>query len=426
MEVVMVDVTRRGLLGAGAGGLAAASVLSTARAQGFGNPDLPPQGAVNAADNPASLTVPGPHNPAIVDQFPAANSPPATDTNDLPQFWASFNNASKRIQNGGWARQVNQESFAISTTITGVDMRLTAGGIRELHWHDFAEWAYVTYGTCRTTLLDPIGQAYVADVKEGELWFFPTGYPHSLQGLGPDGTEFILAFNSGQASEFSTLLVTDFLAHTPPDILAQNFRVPANAFSNIPLHDRYIWQGNLPGPIAADQAAVLSPEGPPKNPFTFSLKGQPFRRETAGGTVQVADSTNFLANKDIAAALVSLRPGGLRELHWHPNADEWQYYIKGRAQVGVFAVGARAQTTNFSPGDIGYVVRNNGHYVKNIGDTDLEFLEVFRSPYFVDVSLSDWLTHTPPAMVAATFNLDPATIAKFPKDKPEILAAYTG
>jgi oxalate decarboxylase len=101
MEVVMVNVTRRGLLGAGAGGLAAASVLSTARAQGFGNPDLPPQGAVNAADNPASLTVPGPHNPAIVDQFPAANSPPATDTNDLPQFWASFNNASKRIQNGG-------------------------------------------------------------------------------------------------------------------------------------------------------------------------------------------------------------------------------------------------------------------------------------------------------------------------------------
>src|SRR6202008_2612098 len=100
MELVMVDVTRRGLLGAGAGGLAAASVLSTARAQGFGNPDLPPQGAVNA-QNPASLTDPGPQYPAIADQFPAAVSPPATSTNDLQQFWASFNNAAKRIQNGG-------------------------------------------------------------------------------------------------------------------------------------------------------------------------------------------------------------------------------------------------------------------------------------------------------------------------------------
>ena len=302
-------------------------------------------------------------------------------------------------------------------------MRLTAGGIRELHWHDFAEWAYVTYGTCRITVLDPIGQAYVADVKEGELWFFPTGYPHSLQGLGPDGTEFIIAFNSGHASEFTTLLVTDFLAHTPPDILAQNFRVPADAFSKIPLHDRYIFQSELPGSLAADQAAVLGREGPPKNPFNFSLKGQPFLRENAGGTVQIADSRTFLANQDIAAGLVTLRPGGLRELHWHPNADEWQYYIKGKAQVGVFTAGPRFQTTNFNPGDIGYVLRNNGHYVRNTGNTDLQFLEVFRSPYFVDVSLSDWISRTPPAMVAQHLNVSEATIAKFPKDKPEVMPA---
>jgi oxalate decarboxylase len=242
-----------------------------------------------------------------------------------------------------------------------------------------------------------------------------------LQGLGPDGCEFVIAFNDGKASEFNTLLLTDFLAHTPPDILAQNFAVPADTFSKIPLHDLYIFQSNLPGPLAADQAAVLGPKGLPRYPFTFSLKGQPFARETPGGTVQIADSRNFHANQSIAAGLVTLRPGALRELHWHPNADEWQYYIKGKAQVGVFSAGPKAVTTNFNAGDIGYVLRNNAHYVKNIGDTDLQFLEVFRSPYFEDVSLSDWLTHTPPAMVAAHLNLDTATIAKFPNDKPEIM-----
>jgi natural resistance-associated macrophage protein len=101
----------------------------------------------------------------------------------------------------------------------------------------------------------------------------------------------------------STLLVTDFLAHTPPDIPAQNFGVPAEAFSKIPLHDRYIFQSNLPGPLAADQATVLSPKGPPKNPFTFSLKGQPFRRETAGGTVQVADSELLNTPPDWSAVM---------------------------------------------------------------------------------------------------------------------------
>ncbi len=107
----MVDVTRRSLLGAGAAGLAAASVLSVeARGASFGNPDEPPQGAVGAT-NPASVTDPGPHSPALADRFPAASSPPPTDVGDLPQFWASFNNAPKRIQNGGWARQVTQADF---------------------------------------------------------------------------------------------------------------------------------------------------------------------------------------------------------------------------------------------------------------------------------------------------------------------------
>src|SRR6201998_2492878 len=122
----MVEVTRRGRLGVAAGGLAAASVLTTARAQGFGNPDLPPQGAVNA-QNPASLTDPGPQYPAIASQFPAAVSPPATSTNNLQMFWASFNNAAKRIQNGGWARQGDPYDFEMSETIAGVNMRLTEG-----------------------------------------------------------------------------------------------------------------------------------------------------------------------------------------------------------------------------------------------------------------------------------------------------------
>ena len=415
----MVDVIRRRLLGT-AGGIAAASVLSVgARAASFGNPDQPPQGAVNAT-NPASLTDPGPHSPVLADQFPAASSPPATDVGDLPQFWASFNNAPKRTQNGGWARQVTQADFQISETIAGVNMRLTAGGVRELHWHVFAEWAFMTYGSCRVTVLDPEGHAYVADVNDGDIWFFPPGFPHSLQGLGPDGCEFVIAFDDGHASEFNTLLVTDWIAHTPPDIVAQNFAVAPEAFSKTPLHDLYIFQGNLPGPLAADQAAVLSPKGPPKNPFTFSLKGEP-ALVTPGGTVQIADSSNFRVSKTIASALVTLRPGALRELHWHPNADEWVYFIKGRAQIGVFAAGPKAVTTNFNPGDIGYIKRTNGHYVKNTGDTDLQFLEVFRSDRFEDVSLSDWLTHTPSAMVAATFNTDQSTIAKFPKNKPEIL-----
>jgi oxalate decarboxylase len=412
-------ISRREVLAASAAG---ALVSTTARAAEFGNPDEPPQGAINAT-NPASLTNPGPQNPAIASQFPSAQSPPPTDVGSMPLFWASFNNAPNRIQNGGWARQVTQADFPISETIAGVNMRLTAGGIRELHWHLAAEWAFMSYGNCRITVLNEDGQVFVGDVKEGDLWYFPAGYPHSLQGLGPDGCEFILCFDNGAASEFNTLLVTDWLAHTPPEILAQNFGVPADTFAPIPLHDLYIFQGELPGDLAADRAAVKGTKGFPPHPFTFSLGSAAPIRQTKSGEVRQADSRNFVVSKTIAAELVTLRPGALRAMHWHPNADEWAYWIKGAGRMTVFNTGPEAVTMDFHPGDIHYVKRQYGHSILNVGDTDVQYVAVFRSPYYAEESLSYWLTHTPPAMVAQTLNVDQATIAKFISDDPVALPA---
>jgi oxalate decarboxylase len=402
--------SRRDVLATAAAG---AAMTTAAAAATFGNPDQPSQGAINAK-NPRSAADPGPQNPAIRDQFPSAFSPPATDVGSIPQFWASFNNAPRRIQDGGWARQVTQSDFPISTTISGVNMRLSAGGIRELHWHQAAEWAFMTYGSCRVTVLDPQGRAYVADVKEGDIWYFPAGYPHSLQGLGPDGCEFVICFDDGHANEFNTLLVTDWFAHTPPAVLAENFGVPADAFAKIPLHNRWIFQGKLPGDLASVRNEITGTLGAPPEPFTFSLTSAPYATQTKSGTLQLADSSNFKVSTTIAAVFQSIRPGGLRQMHWHPNADEWQYYIKGKARMGVFNTGPNVITTDFNPGDIGYAPRNYGHYVQNVGDTDLQFFAVFRTSKFEEFSLSQWLRHSPAQMVAEHLNVDPATVPHWP------------
>ena len=416
----MSIISRRGILAGAAGGAAVTAAAAANAAGVFGNPDEPPQGAVNTR-GPASARNPGPQNQSLAGQFPAIISPFPTDVGDMPLFWASFNNAPRRIQDGGWARQVTEADFEIATEMSGVNMRLDAGGLRELHWHQAAEWGFVTDGSCRVTVMDTNGRAYVADTGVGDLWYFPAGYPHSLQGLGPDGCEFLLAFDNGKQSEFNTLLVTDWLIHTPPDVLALNFGVPAETFAKMALHDLWIFQGPAPGPLAADQNAVSSPNGSPPNPFTFSLGSAPAARQTRGGTVRIADSSNFKASTTVAAALVTLHPGGMREMHWHPNADEWQYYIKGSAQMTVFNTGPAAVTNNFNPGDIGYIKRNFGHYIKNTGTTDLVFLEIFKAGAYQDISLSDWLTHTPPSIVTAHFDVSAEDIAKWPNNSPDIL-----
>jgi oxalate decarboxylase len=138
--MMRASVSRRTMLAAGGW----ATLTAAARAAGgFGNPDLPPEGAVNVT-NPKALTDPGPQDPGLAGSEPSFLNPPATDVNGMPQFWASFNLAPKRIQNGGWARQITRDDFHISTTIAGVNMRLGPGGVRKLHWHQQAEWAVVT------------------------------------------------------------------------------------------------------------------------------------------------------------------------------------------------------------------------------------------------------------------------------------------
>ena len=414
-------LSRRNILTAAAAGMALSG--ATARAATFGNPDEPAEGAVNVT-NPKALSDPGPQDQGLAGNEPAFLDPPATDVNGMPQYWASFNLAPKRIQNGGWARQITQDDFKISTTIAGVNMRLGPGGVRELHWHQQAEWAVMTYGNCRVTILDTMGRPQVADVKEGDLWYFPAGFPHSLQGLGPDGCEFVIAFDNGDSSEFNTLLVTDWMAHTPPEILAKNFGQPVDAFKNIPLHNRWIYQSNASAPPLPNvEAQMAAAAGKPPNPFVFRLGDMQPTRETKSGSVRIADSTNFLVAKTVAASMVTIKPGGLREMHWHPNADEWLYILKGSGRATVFNTGPAAITANFHSGDIGYVKKALGHYLENTGGTDLVYMEVFRADRFEEISLSDWLAHSPLEMVAETLNLDQSVIKQFPKNRPDIMPA---
>jgi oxalate decarboxylase len=215
--------------------------------------------------------------------------------------------------------------------------------------------------------------------------------------------------------------VTDWLAHTPPEALARNFGVPAEAFKNIPLQNHWIFQGKEPPPLSDVENAIAAVAGKPSFPFVFNLAGMPPDRITKGGTVQIADSTNFRVAKTVAAALLTIKPGGMMEMHWHPNADEWQYYIKGTGRMTVFNTGPAAITADFHAGDIGYVRKALGHYIENTRKTDLVVMEVFKADRFEEISLSDWLAHSPPVMVAETLNLDPSVIAQFPKNRPDIM-----
>jgi oxalate decarboxylase len=130
-----------------------------------GATDLGPRDQVRDAENPDILV------------------PPSTDKGLVPNLRFSFADAHMNLQDGGWSREVTQRELPIATEMAGVNMRLKTGGVRELHWHKQAEWSIMLAGNARITAVDNDGKSFIADVQAGDLWYFPAGIPHSIQGL---------------------------------------------------------------------------------------------------------------------------------------------------------------------------------------------------------------------------------------------------
>src|ERR1700730_1616914 len=268
-------ISRRNILSiAASGGLLTASGASAQTA--VPQPERPGHGGAE----------PGPRNLERDRQNQDLLVPPSTDHGTLPNLRFSFSDAHMRLEPGGWTRQVTARELGISKDIARVNMRLNAGGVRELHWHKAAEWAYMLHGSARITAIDAQGRNFLDDVGVGDLWYFPAGIPHSIQGLRPDGCEFLLVFDDGDFDEDNTFLITDWFKHTPHEVLGKNFGVPASSFGHTPDPDKlYIFPAPVPGPLSSDKIP-----GATAVPQSFSsrlMAQQPIK--TKSGAVRISD-----------------------------------------------------------------------------------------------------------------------------------------
>lgn len=197
------------------------------------------------------------------------------------------------------------------------------------------------------------------------------------------------------------MMTNTSVAHTPKSVLAENFRVSPEIFEAIPQKEKYMFQASMPKSIEEEQPAEGRGIKKSKLQFTHKLLAQE-PKNTTGGLVRIADSkTTFPLSKTIAAAHLTLHPGSMREMHWHPQADEWSFFIKGRARVTIFASEGTARTFDYQAGDVGVVPKNQGHFIENLSDDEeVQILEIFRSDEFLDFSLFDWMASTPRRMVA--------------------------
>jgi oxalate decarboxylase len=331
----------------------------------------------------------------------------------LLNFKFDIENSEGWVGEGGSARQATVEELPVSESIAGVSMRLKPGGLRELHWHAIAaEWAYVIKGHVRGTVIAPNAQAESADFGPGDVWYFPKGHGHAVQCLGPEDAHFILVFDDGHFSEFGTFSITDWITKTQVDVASKNLGLSPEQIARIPKGEMYIGLGKVPPAVPES----LRNGDPNTNQFPHKFRlGEVQPHVFPGGEIRIVSSKEFPIQTALTGALQVLKPGAIREMHWHPNADEWQYYIGGRSRVTIFGAHGRVATEEFGPGHVAFIKQGFGHHVEQIGSEPTRFLAMFNSPVYEEISLSTWLAANPPSMVADNLGLSLSEVEKLPR-----------
>ncbi|KAL8782764.1 MAG: hypothetical protein Q9195_009575 [Heterodermia aff. obscurata] len=353
---------------------------------------------------------------------------PATDTGGLDQLQWPMGLSHNRLglERSGWARQQNAVNLPAATEMAGVDLRLSPNAYREMHWHQAGEWGYVFNGSIRVALVNEAGQSYIDDINAGDVWYFPPGVPHSIQAF-EQGAELLLVFDDGFFSEDDTSLVTEMFLRNPRSVLAKDLQTDISKLDNIPTDQLYIFPGTPPPKDIAEQNTT-GPAGTTSQPnqqYTYHWSQQAPLTIPEAGTLKIVDPTTFPASADISAALVTLQPGAMRELHWHPHSDEWNFFLKGRARITIYVAPSSSQTFDYGPGDVGYIPLTFSHYIENIGDEEVVLLEMLKAPKFEDISVSQWLGLTPRQVVKDTLNLPDEVLDNLPKYKPYLISGPT-
>src|SRR5438874_4596424 len=314
---------------------------------------------------------------------------PLLSGKELPTFKFALEKSKGKVIGNSYGKEATVEQLPISKGLAGVSMRLEPGAMRELHWHaTAAEWAFVNKGRVRTTVIGPGGYAETNDFEPGDVWYFPRGHGHMLECLGNEPCHFVLIFDNGYFSEFGTFSITDWIGHTPKPLLAKNFNLPAATFDKFPDREVYFARGAQPPavPAAPLQGVRLPPET-----HKARLTSQAATGIFPGGRVWQLDSRRFPISKTVTGMVFEIERGGMRELHWHPNADEWQYVLSGRASVTLFGSGGRFRTETLGQGDVGYIPQGYGHSIENVGDSPLRILIGLNSGEYQEIELSQWM-----------------------------------
>ncbi|MDQ6723417.1 MAG: cupin domain-containing protein [Thermoproteota archaeon] len=320
-------------------------------------------------------------------------------------------------------------------------IRLKENGVLEPHWHpNSAELSYCIKGRARMTLFPSNTDAdsftvNTFTVEPGELVFVPQGFMHNIENISNEEAKFIIAHSNEQPT---TIGISGSVGSMPNRVMNKTFGINPpntffNGFNNNSTND-IITGLKKTTPFTTNnnnnntpKSGINIPNMP--NSYKFNVEGIPPQIQTPGGTVAKANTNSFpiLNGSNLSLFTLIVKPNGVREPHWHPNASELGYVLDGLARLIVLNPGGTVDTFEVGPGDIYFVPKGFFHYIENLdSNKNMHFAIFFGSDTPGDIGISGSLSAYSNEVLSAVFNLDSSYFNKLPRVSQDVLVVSGG
>ena len=321
---------------------------------------------------------------------------------------------------GGTRAMANKNNFPLLKGMALYLLRLDNGGVREPHWHpNAAELSYCLSGSALMTIFSPDAGHDTFTVSEGEIVYVPKGYLHHIENINHEETKFAIAFNHEMPEDIgisgSTGSMTD-------SILGATFGLGSEYFGKFKKSNR-----DLIITSKSDSKVTASKYQKVPNYHKFNLKAFPPAVQSKGGTVSLGNANNFGILNGLACYLLTLKPKGIREPHWHPNAAELDYVISGRARMTIFSPGDKVDTFEVGPNEIVFIPPAYFHYIENVNSNeDMQFAVFFNHERPEDIGISGAFGAYSNEVLGFIFGLESKFLESLPKYQEDLFVVAGG
>jgi oxalate decarboxylase len=324
------------------------------------------------------------------------------------------------ISNGGSRTIANSDNFPILRGMATYSLLLKKGGVREPHWHpNAAELSYCLSGKALMTIFGHGDTHNTFTLERDEIAFVPQGFLHHIENISEEETKFIVTFNHEKPEDIG---ISGSTGSIPNAALDYTLNAKREFFAKINRPTQDILIGK--------RSSSAKPEFPSiPNPYKFNLKEAPqiqTKIQSKGGTVILANKYSFPILNGLSCYSLVLKKGGIREPHWHPNAAELDYVIKGRARMIIFSPGGNVDTFEVEPNQIVFIPTAYFHYIENIGDEELHFAVFFSHEKPQDIGISGAFGAYSNEVLGAVFNMNPKIFKSLPKYQEDLLVVAGG